>query len=89
MKSQLPGFAEAALDVAGLGSGRALVHALSLGRVRVEIPPLLPGARAPLIARFPDGSFAVHPTLAEVFGVTFWIAVFVAAVVLYPDIRLR
>jgi hypothetical protein len=89
MTKRLPGFAEFAMEVAGLKSGKALLQALSLGRIRVEIPPLLPGGRAPLIARLPDGCLAVHPTLAEALGVAFWIGLFVVAVVLFPNARLR
>ena len=78
-----PGFAEAALDIAGLLSGKALLRALSFGHVCVAVPPLLPGGGAPLLARLPDGRLALHPTLAEVIGVLFWLAAFAVALTLH------
>jgi hypothetical protein len=79
-----PGFAEAALNIAGLASDKALLHVFSFGRIRVGIPPLLPGGKAPLVVRLPDARVTVHPTLAEAVGVVFWIAAFLTAAALYP-----
>ena len=83
MADDRPGYAEAALERAGLSSGKRLLHVLSFGRIRVAIPFLLPDGRAPLMRRVPNGGLVVHPTLAESIGVCFWLVSFAAAFALY------
>lgn len=69
-------------EIVAFYTGRSIVFAASLGKIRVRPPPFVPPKRwlgEPMVTRLPNGRLSVSVDAAALVGLLFWLTVIIVA----------